>query len=95
MIAAKSNNHHLFLSLLHLHHLLMTVLLVTSSHTQIALRVISGDPVVWWNVTAMAFDWSPSQRTRSMTITGKLWVWWTVIWGGVSLVLWAGHYPPA
>jgi phosphatidylinositol glycan class V len=73
----------------------MTFLLIFSSHTQIALRVISGDPVVWWNVAAMAFDWGNSLESRKMTKAGKAWVWWTVIWGAVSLVLWAGHYPPA
>ena len=86
--------HHALLPF-HLHHLAMTLLLIFSSPTQIALRVISGDPVVWWNVTAMAFDWTESKVPGKMSIAGKAWVWWTVIWGAVSLVLWAGHYPPA
>ena len=79
----------------HLHHLAMTFLLIFSSHTQIALRVISGDPVVWWNLTALSFDWTNANELRDMTSSGRAWMWWTVIWGAVSLVLWSGHYPPA
>lgn len=30
-----------------------------------------------------------------MTLLGRLWVWWVVIYGSISIVLWAGHYPPA
>ena len=79
----------------YLHHIAMTFLLIFSSHTQIALRVISGDPAVWWNLTTMSFDWTDAQGLRKMTRAGKAWVWWTVVWGAVSLVLWSGHYPPA
>ncbi|GFZ43371.1 GPI mannosyltransferase 2 [Saitozyma sp. JCM 24511] len=103
----------------HIHHLALTLLLIFASHTQISLRVIAGDPVVWWNVSAMAFRWtgappSPAPReTRAprvppgitsrgnggdeagMTGWGKAWVWWSVLWGAASIVLWAGYYPPA
>jgi len=72
----------------------MTFLLIFSSHTQIALRVISTDPVFWWVLADLAFDWTTRDHRR-MTRIGKLWVWWSVIWGAVSIVLWAGHYPPA
>lgn len=81
---------------LHLHHLGMTALLILSSHTQIALRVISGDPVLWWNVVDMAFDWHRAGDSGGrMTRLGRWWVWWSVLWGAASLVLWAGFYPPA
>ncbi|EIW73174.1 hypothetical protein TREMEDRAFT_42227 [Tremella mesenterica DSM 1558] len=73
----------------HLHHLIMTFLLIFSSHTQISLRVISGDPVVWWNIAQMAFG------PKGMTRWGKVWVWWVLIWGAISIPLWKGHYPPA
>lgn len=80
---------------LYLHHIGMTALLVFSSHTQIALRVVSSDPVLWWNVAAMAFDWSERAGSGKMTRAGKCWVWWSVLWGAASLVLWGGFYPPA
>ncbi|KAK4685357.1 pre-rRNA-processing protein TSR4, partial [Tremellales sp. Uapishka_1] len=76
-------------TIFHLHHLFLTMLLILSSHTQIALRVVSGDPVFWWNVRSMAFG------DKGMTRMGRAWVSWTVVWGAISIVLWAGHYPPA
>lgn len=80
---------------IHLHHIGMTALLVFSSHTQIALRLVSSDPVLWWNVADMSFDWSGSVGSGRMTRAGKWWAWWSVLWGAASLVLWAGFYPPA
>ncbi|ORY24705.1 GPI mannosyltransferase 2 [Naematelia encephala] len=86
----------------HIHHLALTLLLIFSSHTQIALRVSSGDPVIWWGLSEMAFKWPNPKRDeavnsqgRAMSFWGKIWVWWVVLWGGVGIVLWAGHYPPA
>jgi phosphatidylinositol glycan class V len=32
---------------------------------------------------------------RRMTKWGRLWVGYVVVWGAVSMLLWAGHYPPA
>lgn len=32
---------------------------------------------------------------KGLTQIGKIWVWWTVIFGAISIVLWSGHYPPA
>jgi phosphatidylinositol glycan class V len=74
---------------LYIHHIAMTLLLIFSSHIQIALRTIMGDPVVWWNVAGMAVDGG------RVTGLGRAWIAWSVVWGSVSLVLWAGHYPPA
>ena len=46
-----------------IHHLALTLLLIFQSHVQIALRVSVTDPVVWWNVASIAFDWeSPAFR---------------------------------
>jgi len=71
-------------------HGVMTFLLIFQSHTQIALRVISTDPVFWWLLTEIAF-----KDGEALTKIGSGWIWWTVIWGAISIVLWAGHYPPA
>jgi Gpi18-like mannosyltransferase len=73
------------------HHAVMTALLVFGSHTQIALRVISTDPVFWWLLADISFP----RGSRGISTIGKIWVWWSVIWGAISIVLWAGHYPPA
>lgn len=36
-----------------------------------------------------------SVNEEHMTRQGRVWCWYTILWGSVSLVLWAGHYPPA
>lgn len=74
-----------------LHHASMTFLLLFGSHTQIALRVISTDPVFWWILADISFEKGRSGMNR----VGRAWLWWAVIWGAISIVLWAGHYPPA
>jgi phosphatidylinositol glycan class V len=71
-------------------HGIMTFLLIFQSHTQIALRVVSTDPVFWWLLTEIAF-----RDGEGLTRIGRGWIWWTVIWGAISIALWAGHYPPA
>lgn len=80
---------------IYIHSFVLTLILIFSSHTQIALRVASTDPVIWWNVAAVAFDWTDGGKMTGMTKAGKLWMWWVVLCGAVSIVLWAGHYPPA
>lgn len=76
-----------------LHHAGMTFLMITSSHTQIALRVISTDPTFWWLLGDLAVERGLGRST--LTRIGRIWIWWSVLWGAVSIVLWAGHYPPA
>ena len=80
-----------------IHHALMTFLLVFGSHTQIALRVVSTDPVCWWLLSDLAFTRKEEQGKAEwkMTQIGRGWIYWTVIWGGISIILWVGHYPPA
>ncbi|ORX34138.1 GPI mannosyltransferase 2 [Kockovaella imperatae] len=80
---------------LHVQHLLLTLLLTFASHTQITLRVCVTDPVVWWNIATLAFDWNESADSRKLTRFGKLWIWWVVLWGSLSIVLWSAHLPPA
>lgn len=80
-------------------HLLTMALLLFTSHTQIALRVCLGDPVVWWNAVKLGFDNVQMGETPmgqvKMNKSGRYWIGWTVVWGAVAVVLWAGHYPPA
>jgi phosphatidylinositol glycan class V len=72
----------------------MLVLLVFASHTQIALRLSLTDPVLWWSLAGMFLDASGTGKGQDRK-GPRWWVWWCLVWGGVSLVLWAGHYPPA
>jgi phosphatidylinositol glycan class V len=59
----------------------MFVLLLFASHVQIALRLAVTDPTLWWTLAA-------SKRLSA-------WTYFCVVYGAVSLVLWAGFYPPA
>lgn len=88
----------------YIHSFALTLLLLFSAHTQIALRVCVTDPVIWWSLAGMGFEWGAGSSAGKtdhervaggMTIIGEGWIWWVVIYGAISMVLWAGHYPPA
>lgn len=69
--------------------------------------MVSTDPVFWWLLADLALEKRKGKAkgdgdgdgdggtSLNMTRLGKGWMYWTVIWGAVSIVLWAGHYPPA
>ncbi|KIY73324.1 glycosyltransferase family 76 protein [Cylindrobasidium torrendii FP15055 ss-10] len=69
-----------------LHSVVFTTTLVFSAHTQIILRVASSMPVIYW-AAAWLLVYHPTW--------GKAWVLWSVIWGCISIVLWATFLPPA
>lgn len=79
-------------------HTITTLILVFASHTQIALRVSMGNPVLFWIVGAFVSSSSSSRKYRGGGRAAK-WarrgIVWSCTWGAVSLVLWAGFYPPA
>ncbi len=68
------------------HTLVMALLLLFASHTQIVLRVAASMPCIYW-----AAAWLLVERPG----LGKWWVGWSVVWGAVSCVLWAAFLPPA
>lgn len=92
-------------------HLITTCILIFASHTQIILRVSSGNPFVWWTIAAVAFkedhETPPSESTGQaskgvpptsrfrLTMLGRYWIRWVIVWGGVSIILLSGFYPPA
>ena len=39
----------------------MTFIFVFASHVQIALRVSVTDPVIWWDIASLSFDWDALQ----------------------------------
>ena len=72
-------------------HIITTYVLIFSSHTQIALRVSIGNPVLFWIVGALLAEGDKTRPGR----WARYGVVWSCVWGAVSLVLWAGFYPPA
>ena len=69
-----------------LHALAIALVLLFAAHTQIALRQAAALPTTYW-----AAAWLVAEHPRA----GKAWVTWSVVWGAVSVVLWAVFLPPA
>ncbi|GJE96715.1 glycosyltransferase family 76 protein [Phanerochaete sordida] len=69
-----------------LHALALGLVLLFAAHTQIALRLAASLPATYW-----AAAWLVVEHPR----TGRWWVGWSVVWGAVSVVLWAAFLPPA
>jgi phosphatidylinositol glycan class V len=69
-----------------IHALIFVMTLLFASHTQIILRLAASMPFTYW-----AAAWLLVEHPG----WGKLWVGWSIIWGCVSLVLWAAFLPPA
>ncbi|GAA5898913.1 uncharacterized protein JCM6883_003469 [Sporobolomyces salmoneus] len=78
------------LPFIHLH-TATTLLLLVSSHVQIVLRLCIVDPVVWW----YAADLVLARDGTEMRRWGERWIWYSVVWGTISIVLWALFLPPA
>lgn len=74
-------------------HIASTWILLFSSHSQIALRTMGGNPFFWWGLAQQV--WRFDKDVVKITRPGKIWLGWAVVWWVVSLVLWAGFYPPA
>ncbi|GAA5911269.1 hypothetical protein JCM6882_004081 [Rhodosporidiobolus microsporus] len=83
--------------------LALSLLLLTTAHVQIALRVCVVDPVVFWGAAEMCLPLVGAFLTgekREGEQGGRdkwarRWLWFCGVWGGVSVVLWAGWLPPA
>ncbi|CAK5281375.1 unnamed protein product [Mycena citricolor] len=69
-----------------IHGLIMCLILAFASHTQIVLRLAASMPITYW-----AAAWLVVEHPR----WGRAWVTWSVIWGGLSTLLWAAFLPPA
>jgi phosphatidylinositol glycan class V len=67
-------------------HTLLTCILLFNSHVQICLRLVATNPVVfWWAATLVEAD----------DKHGRWWSRYCSVWAPLSVVLWAGFYPPA
>ncbi|PCH43477.1 glycosyltransferase family 76 protein [Wolfiporia cocos MD-104 SS10] len=69
-----------------IHALLFTILILFNAHTQIILRLAASIPFTYWGAA-----WLLVKHPR----WGRCWIVWSVVWGAVSLVLWATFLPPA
>lgn len=69
-----------------LHSLVMCSILLFAAHTQITLRLAASMPTTFWAAAYLMV-----QHPR----TGRWWVAWSVVWGAISIVLWAVFLPPA
>lgn len=74
-------------------HIALTWILLFSSHSQIALRTLGGNPFFWWGLAQRV--WRINDGGVKLTGPGKVWIGWAFVWSLTSLVLWAGFYPPA
>ena len=69
-----------------LHGLVMSLILLLASHTQIVLRLASSLPMVYWAAGDLLV-WNKSLSRSYMM--------WNVVWYAVSCVLWGAFLPPA
>lgn len=68
------------------HALALALLLLFAAHTQIALRLVASLPFTYWAAARLLIEYPR---------IGKWWVAWSVVWGSVSVILWAVFLPPA
>ena len=69
-----------------IHAVIFSFVLLFASHTQIILRLAASMPFTYW-AAAWLYMKHPSY--------GTAWVTWSVVWGLISLILWATFLPPA
>ncbi|KAG5646289.1 hypothetical protein DXG03_003886 [Asterophora parasitica] len=81
-----------------LHTLFMCTTLLFFSHTQIVLRLAAALPTLYWGAAWLLvrdLDAGNHRKTSHGWPWGKIWVWWSALWGTASLALWAAFLPPA
>lgn len=80
-----------------IHHAAISAfLLLFMAHTQIALRLAVGMPLVWWGMAEWIREGQPAAAaTRKLSRRGRWLVGWLGCWNVLSLCLYAGFYPPA
>jgi phosphatidylinositol glycan class V len=84
-----------------IHALILTGTLLFASHTQIVLRLAPSMPLIYWAAAAaIVRDAEPTAQEGASPATTKVrwsyvWVWWSVVWGALSVVLWTAFLPPA
>ncbi|POW09956.1 hypothetical protein PSTT_06377 [Puccinia striiformis] len=82
---------------------IITLILLFNSHVQIILRQASTMPIIWWTLAdQIQHTWDSQQQSssdkdknRNKITCSHWWFTYIVIWFPISLLLWAGFYPPA
>ncbi|ESK92938.1 glycosyltransferase family 76 protein [Moniliophthora roreri MCA 2997] len=69
-----------------IHALVLCAILILASHVQVVLRLAASMPLTYW-----AAAWLVLEHPKA----GMWWVSWSVVWGTISVVLWATFLPPA
>ncbi|OAV99346.1 hypothetical protein PTTG_04578 [Puccinia triticina 1-1 BBBD Race 1] len=81
---------------IHIHvliQLILTTTLLLCSHVQIILRQAATIPAFWWGLAdGIQRHWDHPHSPHNYW---RLWLPWIVVWTPISLLLWAGFYPPA
>ncbi|RDB24784.1 GPI mannosyltransferase 2 [Hypsizygus marmoreus] len=77
-----------------IHTVFLCVTLIFFSHTQIVLRLAAALPTLYWGAAWLFLEHAGSSTGKQWR-WGRLWVGWSVIWGLISLGLWAAFLPPA
>ncbi|KAG8854196.1 ER membrane glycoprotein subunit of the GPI transamidase complex-like protein [Tulasnella sp. 330] len=78
------------------HALILSLILLFASHVQIILRLSSSIPYLYWAAARLIVADSQREEAREKGVKwGRIWVWYAVIWGTISCVLWATFLPPA
>ncbi|GAA5995790.1 GPI-anchor transamidase GPI18 [Rhodotorula paludigena] len=92
-------------------HTATTLLLFVSAHVQIVLRVCATGPVVWWYAAELversrwwrartgrtedAEKGDESEQVEKGRDWGRVWIWYSLVWGTIATLLWAVALPPA
>lgn len=78
--------------------LLTTLLLLVNSHVQIALRFATpgGLPAIWWAASEVVMNSTERSGVgKEGARTAKWLITYLAVWNVVSIILYAGFYPPA
>ena len=77
-----------------IHALLLATILLVSSHTQIALRLASSLPFLYWSAAHLWTSGKQKAHGKEL-MAAKWWTGWSLVWGTISVVLWGVFLPPA
>lgn len=79
-----------------LHALALSLILLFSAHTQIALRVLPTLPFMHWSLAQLATHREVGQKEgQTMERIWRFYIGWAVVWFALSCVLWSAFLPPA
>lgn len=88
-----------------IHAILLASILMFAAHTQIALRLAAALPYTYWSAASLFVDtfsifssqypFESKEVGKRKGVAATCWVWWSALWGAISLITWATFLPPA